>query len=118
MGILMQRSDFEFDLPPRLIAQQPAAQRSASRLLCLDGAGGGWHDRWFSDLPGLLQPGDLLVFNDTRVIPARVFGSKESGGRLEMLLERRTGERSARVHLRDRMNRYFREKISRPGGRT
>lgn len=100
MGILMQRSDFEFDLPPRLIAQQPAAQRSASRLLCLDGAGGGWHDRRFSDLPGLLQPGDLLVFNDTRVIPARVFGSKESGGRVEMLLERRTGERSARVHLR------------------
>ena len=112
----MQRADFEFDLPPHLIAQAPAPQRSASRLLCLDGATGAWHDRHFIDLPALLEPGDLLVFNDTRVVPARVFGAKPSGGRVEMLLERATGERSACVHLRASKPSRAGTQILLPGG--
>ena len=70
--------DFDFQLPPELIAQYPAAQRSGSRLL--DGTGAAPADRQFTDLPGLLDPGDLLVFNDTRVIKARLHGEKPSGG--------------------------------------
>jgi S-adenosylmethionine:tRNA ribosyltransferase-isomerase len=79
-------SDFDFALPDELIAQVPAASRSASRLLDVDGAG--LADRRFADLPRLLSPGDLAVFNDTRVIRARVLGTKPSGGRVEMLVER------------------------------
>ena len=79
-------SDFDFHLPPDLIAQTPAAERSASRLL--DGRAGGAVDRIFKDLPALLLPGDLLVFNDTQVVPARLFGEKPSGGQLELLVER------------------------------
>ncbi|MDP2257883.1 MAG: tRNA preQ1(34) S-adenosylmethionine ribosyltransferase-isomerase QueA [Polaromonas sp.] len=79
-------SDFDFALPPELIAQHPAAQRSASRLL--DGRGPAPVDRRFTDLPGLLLPGDLLVFNDTKVVKARLFGQKASGGKLELLIER------------------------------
>ncbi len=78
--------DFDFTLPPALIAQHPAAQRSASRLL--DGTGALPVDRVFRDLPGLLAPGDLLVFNDTRVIKARLFGEKPTGGAVEALVER------------------------------
>jgi len=78
--------DFDFDLPPQLIAQHPAAQRSASRLL--DGTGRAPLDLHFTDLPGLLAPGDLLVFNDTRVIKARLFGQKPTGGAVETLIER------------------------------
>jgi len=96
----MLRTDFHFDLPRELIAQQPAASRSASRLLSLDGATGGLRDLQFSDLPMLLQPADLLVFNDTRVIPARVSGAKQSGGRVEILLERALTPNTALVHLR------------------
>lgn len=82
-------SDFDFELPPELIAQLPLAERSASRLLVVgEGAAGGLADRAFTDLPSLLQPGDLLVFNDTRVLKARFFGSKDSGGRVEVLVER------------------------------
>ena len=95
----MQRSDFYYDLPEQLIATHPSPIRSASRLLCLD-PGGVLYDRRFTDLPGLLAPGDLLVCNDTRVIPARLFGSKPSGGRVELLVERITGTHSALVHLR------------------
>ena len=84
----MRRADFFYDLPAELIAQQPAAQRSASRLLHLDRASGSVLDRQFTDLPALLRPNDLLVFNDTRVIPARVFASKATGGQIEILLER------------------------------
>lgn len=84
----MRRSQFSYDLPPELIAQQPAEPRSASRLLHLDGAGGACRDLAFTDLPSLLRPDDLLVFNDTRVIPARVFGTKDTGGRVELLIER------------------------------
>ncbi len=79
-------SDFDFDLPPALIAQHPAPERSASRLL--DGSGPTPVDRIFRELPDLLQPGDLLVFNDTQVIKARLFGEKSSGGKLELLVER------------------------------
>ena len=79
-------SDFDFALPEELIAQHPAAQRSGSRLL--DGRDSAAVDRRFADLPGLLNPGDLLVFNDTQVVKARLFGQKSSGGRLELLIER------------------------------
>ena len=79
-------SDFDFTLPDELIAQHPAAERNASRLL--DGRSDAIADRRFTDLPDLLQPGDLLVFNDTKVVKARLFGQKLSGGRLELLIER------------------------------
>lgn len=79
-------SDFDFELPPELIAQHPAAERSASRLL--DGRSAQPVDRIFRELPGLLQPGDLLVFNDTQVVKARLFGEKPTGGKLELLIER------------------------------
>lgn len=84
----MQRCDFNYDLPPDLIAQHPTGERGDSRLLCLEGGSGKLADRLFADLPALLQPGDLLVFNDTRVMPARLYGHKESGGRVEILIER------------------------------
>ncbi|NMM78634.1 tRNA preQ1(34) S-adenosylmethionine ribosyltransferase-isomerase QueA [Acidovorax sp. SRB_24] len=79
-------SDFDFALPPQLIAQHPAPERSASRLL--DGRATQPADRIFKELPGLLRAGDLLVFNDTRVVKARLFGEKASGGKLELLIER------------------------------
>ncbi|MBX3660499.1 MAG: tRNA preQ1(34) S-adenosylmethionine ribosyltransferase-isomerase QueA [Ramlibacter sp.] len=79
-------SDFDFHLPDELVAQHPAAERSASRLL--DGTGPAAVDRVFRDLPQLLAPGDLLVFNDTQVIKARLFGEKPSGGKVELLVER------------------------------
>ena len=96
----MRRADFHFDLPQELIAQRPAATRSASRMLALDGASGSRRDLQFRDFPSLLGPADLLVFNDTRVIPARAFGLKESGGRVEILLERALTEDTALVQLR------------------
>jgi S-adenosylmethionine:tRNA ribosyltransferase-isomerase len=79
-------SDFDFELPPELIAQHPAPERSASRLL--DGSTATVVDRIFRELPGLLAPGDLLVFNDTQVVKARLFGEKATGGKLELLIER------------------------------
>ena len=79
-------SDFDFHLPPELIAQHPAAERTGSRLL--DGTGNTPQDRQFRDLPSLLRAGDLMVFNDTQVVKARLFGHKPSGGRLELLVER------------------------------
>src|SRR4051812_30713684 len=78
--------DFDFALPPELIAQHPAAERSGSRLL--DGTGELPVDRGFRDFPSLLRAGDLLVFNDTQVIKARLFGEKPTGGKLELLVER------------------------------
>ena len=79
-------SDFDFELPPELIAQHPSADRSGSQLL--DGRSAQAQDRCFRELPSLLEPGDLLVFNDTQVIKARLFGQKATGGRLELLVER------------------------------
>ena len=96
----MRRTDFTFDLPPELIAQAPLSERSASRLLAVDGATGAIDDRRFLDLPDLLRAGDLLVFNDTRVVAARIFGSKPSGGRVELFLERPIAERRALVQMR------------------
>lgn len=84
----MKRSDFHFDLPGELIAQQPLAKRSDSRLLHLNRENTSVHDQLVRDLPSLLQAGDLLVFNDTRVLPARLFASKQTGGKVEILVER------------------------------
>jgi S-adenosylmethionine:tRNA ribosyltransferase-isomerase len=91
-------ADFDFELPPELIAQHPAAERSASRLL--DGTGALPVDRVFRDLPSLLNPGDLLVFNDTRVIKARLLGVKATGGHVEALVERVLPGREVLMHLR------------------
>ncbi len=91
-------SDFDFDLPENLIAQHPAAQRSASRLL--DGSQTPLVDRIFRELPGLLNPGDLLVFNDTKVIKARIYGEKASGGKLELLIERVLPNHEVVAHMK------------------
>ena len=96
----LRRQDFHFHLPPELIAQHPPAQRGDSRLLALNAATGALTDRMFRDLPELLHPGDLLVFNDTRVIPARLYGRKVSGGRFEVLVERVLDAQRAWVLLR------------------
>lgn len=96
----MQVKDFDYELPEALIARYPAAERTASRLLCLDGVTGVLQHRQFKDILTLLKPGDLLVLNDTRVIPARLRGHKASGGRFELLLERILDDRSALVHLK------------------
>jgi S-adenosylmethionine:tRNA ribosyltransferase-isomerase len=90
-------ADFRYALPPELIAQQPPAQRSGSRLLVLDEP---VRDRRITDLPEELRPGDLLVFNDTRVIPARLHGAKSSGGKVEILIERLLDARSALAQVR------------------
>ena len=95
----MKKSDFDFDLPRELIAQVPLPERSASRLLLLDVAAGSRQDRMFRELPDLLRSGDLLVFNDTRVLPARLYGRKDSGGAVEILIERVTGAHEATVQL-------------------
>ena len=84
----MQRADFNYELPDALIAREPAPRRADSRLLHLDGATGSIVDRAFRDLPALLRAGDLMVFNDTRVVPARLYARKATGGRAEILLER------------------------------
>jgi S-adenosylmethionine:tRNA ribosyltransferase-isomerase len=112
----MQRSDFHFDLPPDRIAQQPAATRSASRMLLLDARAGLRQDLKFSDLPSLLSSRDLLVFNDTRVIPARIFGVKESGGRVEILLERALAADTALVHLKASKGLALDAVVKLPGG--
>ncbi len=96
----MKRSEFHFDLPDELIARYPLADREASRLLRLAGQGGAVSHHGFRELPDLLEPGDLLVFNDTRVIPARVYGQKASGGKVELLVERVLDSHRALVHLK------------------
>ena len=96
----MQRADFHFELPDELIARYPSEQRSDCRLLCVDGQSGGLEHRRFPDLLELLEPGDLLVFNDTRVIPARLQGQKASGGKVEMLLERPLDAHRGLAHIR------------------
>lgn len=106
----MRTSDFDFELPDELIAQFPAQRRSGSRLLCLDGNSGEVRDRAFLDLPSLLAPGDLLVFNDTRVIKARLNGVKQSGGKAEVLVERMLDMHRALAHVRASHS-------PRPGGR-
>jgi S-adenosylmethionine:tRNA ribosyltransferase-isomerase len=96
----MKRSDFNYNLPPQLIAQHPLPERSASRLLVLDGSNGAVSHHRFRELLDFLNPNDLLVFNDTRVIPARLWGRKATGGNVELLLERLTGTETALAHIR------------------
>ncbi len=108
--VMLLRSDFFYELPERLIAKYPADRRTHSRLLVLDGPGGRMEDRHFYDLPDCLKAGDLLVFNDTKVMPARLYGRKETGGALEILIERVTGERTALALVRS-------SKAPRPGTR-
>jgi S-adenosylmethionine:tRNA ribosyltransferase-isomerase len=96
----MRTQDFDFYLPPQLIAQHPTSDRAASRMLHLNGVDGSLKDEVFLDLPNFLQPGDLVVFNDTRVIKARLFGQKHSGGNVEVLIERVIDKHTAYAHIR------------------
>jgi S-adenosylmethionine:tRNA ribosyltransferase-isomerase len=96
----MRLSDFHFDLPDELIARYPAAERTSSRLLVLDGASGEVSHRRFTDFLDYLRPEDLLIFNNTRVLPARLFGQKLSGGRVEILVERVLDSQRVLAHVR------------------
>ncbi len=106
----MHTSDFHYDLPAERIARYPADPRTACRMLLLDGARGECRDLRFTDLASLLKPSDLLVFNDTRVIPARLFGAKDTGGRIEVLVERVLDAHRALAQVRA-------SKPPKPGGR-
>jgi len=106
----MLRSDFQYHLPDALIARHPSSMRSASRLLVINPGSGELQDSRFVDFPGKLDTGDLLVFNDTRVIPARLWGTKESGGKVEVLIERITADHEALALVRA-------SKSPRPGSR-
>jgi len=105
----MKRTDFHYNLPTDLIAQAPLSERSGSRLLCFDRQSGELDDRLFKELPHMLKQGDLLVFNNTRVIPARLFGKKASGGRVEILLERLLNSHDCLAQVRA-------SKAPKPGG--
>lgn len=106
----MRVSDFDFDLPDEQIARFPTAERTGSRLLCLDGDTADIAHCQFADIESFLNPGDLLVMNNTRVIPARLFGRKETGGKLEVLIERVLKERKVLAHVRS-------SKSPKPGSR-
>jgi S-adenosylmethionine:tRNA ribosyltransferase-isomerase len=95
----MKTSDFSYDLPEELIAQYPTADRDSSRMLCLE-TGGKITDSWFKQFSEYLKPGDLIVLNDTRVIPARLFAQKETGGKVEIMLERIRDDKTLLVQLR------------------
>lgn len=99
-GARVLRTDFSFVLPEELIASFPSKERTACRMLCLDGNNGQLRDQIFSDLQHFLQPGDLLVFNDTKVIPARFYGHKDTGGKCEFLIERLLTSRQALTHIK------------------
>ncbi len=96
----MKKSDFNFSLPQNLIAQRPLKDRCASRLLCLNKSSGEISDKQFNDFIGLIKPEDLLVFNDTKVIPARLFGRKKTGGKVEILIERILDNNFAIAHVK------------------
>ena len=96
----MKLTDFDFTLPERLIAKYPAAERTASKMLRLHGKTGAVVHGHFVDIVDLLLPGDLLVFNNTRVIPARLFGQKQTGGKIEILLERVLSDNTAMAHIK------------------
>jgi S-adenosylmethionine:tRNA ribosyltransferase-isomerase len=114
----MRRADFHYELPDELIARHPAPRRRDSRLLHLDGRSGAIADRQFADLPQLLRRGDLLVFNDTRVVPARLFGIKDTGGRVELMLERVLDGSRALVLLRASKTPAVGSRIQLAGGST
>jgi S-adenosylmethionine:tRNA ribosyltransferase-isomerase len=114
----MQRADFYFELPQELIAQRPVTPRSASRLLALDGDSGSLRDLEFRDFPALLTAADLLVFNDTRVVPARIHGTKDSGGKIELLLERVLTATTALVQARASKGLKAGARVQLPGGQT
>ena len=113
----MAAEDFSYHAPEELIAQRPLENRGGSRLLHLP-AGGELRDRQFADLPGLLEAGDLLVVNDTAVVPARLFGAKKSGGRVEMLLERFIGRDRALAQLRSSRSPRAGQELVFEGGAT
>ena len=96
----MKKTDFNYLLPEALIAQKPLAERNAGRLLCLDRTSGRIIDRQFTDFIDLIDERDLLIFNDTKVIPARLFGKKHSGGKVEILIERILDDHRAIAHVR------------------
>ncbi|MFT6791639.1 MAG: S-adenosylmethionine:tRNA ribosyltransferase-isomerase, partial [Cellvibrionaceae bacterium] len=96
----MQIQDFAYDLPESLIAHYPSEKRSGSRLLCLDGPTGECRHQYFTDILSNLQPNDLLIFNNTKVIPARLYAHKLTGGHLEILVERICNNGEAIAHLR------------------
>ena len=96
----MKKSDFTYQLPDSLIAQKPLAERDASRLLCMDKNSGHITDRQFTDFIDLINDKDLLVFNDTKVIPARLYGKKQSGGKIEILIERLLDDHHALAHVK------------------
>jgi S-adenosylmethionine:tRNA ribosyltransferase-isomerase len=107
---LMKPSDFDYELPDTLIAQRPLPQRAASRMLVVDPDDNSFTDQHFSDLGNFLLPGDLLVLNDTRVVPARLYGRKSSGGKIEVLVERIIDDEHLLAHLRS-------SKSPKPGSR-
>ncbi len=96
----MRRQDFDYHLPESLIAREPASERRGSRLLCLDGPTGELQHAQFPDILDQVRPGDLMVFNDTKVIPARLFGAKETGGQVEILIERLLSDQRVLAHTR------------------
>jgi len=114
----MQLSDFDYALPDELIAQFPPEERRASRLLVVDAAEQSLVDRRFSDLPAILNPGDLLVFNDTRVIQARLRGTKETGGLVEILIERILSPRTALAQIRASKSPKAKTRLQFAGGNT
>lgn len=97
---MMHKSAFNYELPEHLIAQQPLSERTASRLLCMHKQSGEWTDRHFTDFIKLVNANDLVIFNNTKVIPARLFGQKTTGGRVEILIERIISSRNALAHIR------------------
>ncbi len=96
----MKKSDFNYNLPDALIAQKPLAERNASRLLCMDRHTGAINDRYFTDFINLVNEHDLLIFNDTKVIPARLYGKKQTGGKIEILIERVLNSHQAIAHIK------------------
>ena len=96
----MRVADFSFELPDELIARHPKKERTSSRLLTLDGNSGQLGHKAFTDIIDMLEPNDLMVFNNTKVIPARMFGQKASGGKVEVLVERVLDEHSVLAHVR------------------
>lgn len=112
----MQVKDFHFELPDELIARYPLEQRSSSRLLCLEGNTGKLAHNGFADVLSLVEPGDLMVFNDTRVIPARLFGQKESGGKIEVLIERIVDQHNVLAHVRSSRSPKVGAKLILEGG--